>query len=164
MKVLVHDLTDQEIKQLSIKQEDYYIIPANIKAAHCQGCFGCWGKSAGKCVYKDQLQYVSAVFAQCEEIIVISKNCYGCYSAGVKKIFDRCVADSVFLFTYRGKRMHHVGRYRNRPKFTVYMYGEMSDFEKQIASEFIKANGVNFNYQSVKSFFVKDYTMLRGEL
>lgn len=164
MKLIIHDLSTREIERLNISLEAYQIISTDIKATYCQGCFGCWLKVPGKCVYKDKLQYIGALLAQSEEVIIISRNCYGGYSYGIKKILDRSIAGNTPIFTYRRRKIHHACRYKNRPNLTVYLYGDMSALEKQIATELVQANGVNMGCQNIKSFFLEDISELRGRL
>lgn len=164
LRIVIHDLSQDNLEQIDFPREKYLLISAEEKAGHCQGCFGCWLKSPGKCVYQDRLQYIGAVMAQSKEITVISQNCYGGYSHGIKQIIDRSIGVSLPLFTYRGGKIHHLNRYHNRPNFTVYMYGEMSDFEKQIASELVQANGINMGYQNIRCFFAETSSQLQGVL
>ncbi len=99
--------------------------------------------------------------AQSEEVIVISRNCYGGYSPDVKKVFDRAISSSTPFFTYRDGKIYHVKRYKNSPVFTVYMYGEISDFEKQIAGELVRTNSVNMGRRDAKCHFADDISQLR---
>lgn len=154
-KMIIHDLTGDELSQLIPETEKYLIIDANIKAAHCKGCFGCWLKTPGKCVFKDRFQNIGAAMAQVETIFVISRNCYGGYSPGVKKVFDRSISASLPFFTYRGGRIHHFCRYKNKPSAVVYLYGKISDFEKQIASELVQVNSINMGWRDVKLLFAE---------
>lgn len=164
IKIIIHDLSVEELEQIDFPPEKYMSISAEEKAVYCQGCFGCWLKSPGKCVYKDRFQYIGAVMAQSEEITVISRNCYGGYSHGIKQIFDRSIGGNLPFFTYRGGKIHHLNRYKNKPSFTVYMYGTMSAFEREIANELVQANGMNMGYQNIRTFFVEDVLQLKGVL
>lgn len=58
MKLLIHDLPDTPFRDLT---EDFTVIGAPDKAAPCQGCFKCWTKNAGYCVYADSLQHSDAL-------------------------------------------------------------------------------------------------------
>lgn len=160
-RIIIHDLIDDELLQLIPATEKCLMIGANTKAANCMGCFGCWLKTPGKCVFKDALQYIGAAMAQGKEIIVVSRNCYGGYSPGIKKVLDRSIASNLPFFTYRGGKIHHSCRYKIRPDFTVYFYGEMSDFEKQIASELVQANANNMGWRNVKLYFAEELTQLK---
>jgi hypothetical protein len=42
MKILVHDLNEQNFSQLEYIKNDYKVIDANVTSAPCIGCFNCW--------------------------------------------------------------------------------------------------------------------------
>ena len=160
-KLLIHDLTPEELKSLAIDTEGYRLIDANEKAAPCQGCFGCWLKTPGKCVYGDRLQDAGALLPQSEEIAVISSNYYGGYSPGVKRVFDRSIAGSLPLFVYRSGKVHHPRRYKVKPILRVYFYGDITETEKQIAAKLVQANAVNMDSRDVKCFFSETLSAIK---
>ena len=155
LKTIIHDLSDEEFEKLGFSPEEYMIIPAREKAAFCQGCFGCWMKTPGKCVYKDRLQYIGTVTANSEKLIIISRCCYGGYSPEIKRVFDRAISESLPFFTYRAWRIHHPSRYKNRPALSVYLYGDISDYEKEVAARLVRANAVNMNCRAYEHFFAE---------
>lgn len=155
-RVIIHDLSDKQLLELATFRQEDRIVNANRKAAPCVGCFGCWLKTPGICLFKDELQTIGAIMGQAGEIIVISRACYGGYSPEVKRVFDRSVASSIPFFTYRAWRIHHPLRYHNTPSATVYLYGEMSDFEKDIARGLVKVNQANMGWKDVKLFFAEN--------
>lgn len=159
-KIIIHDL-DVNYQHLLPDLNDCFIIDANTKAANCIGCFGCWLKTPGVCILKDSFQYLGAVIPQGKELIIITKNCYGGYSPSVKRVMDRSIAASTPFFTYRNRETHHTLRYSTRLKCKVFMYGEISALEKQIASELIAANGINMGWQDFTLTFLDDLRQLQ---
>lgn len=165
MRVIIHDLTEEEFQALKVKERDTIVFSAREKAAPCQGCFGCWFKSPGKCFMKDKLQNLGAALGQSEEVIVISENCYGGYSEGVKRIFDRSISTSLPFFTYRNRKIHHCLRYKSKLQdFKVFFYGDISDFERSIAKEFVKANGLNNGARISQVSFISNLQELKEVL
>ena len=159
-KIVIHDLSADNLNLMPIA-DGYLTVDANTKAASCIGCFGCWLKTPGVCVIKDEFQYLGAIIPQCKEVFIVSQNCYGGYSPNIKKVLDRSIAASLPFFTYRGGKTHHISRYKNRPECTVFLYGQISDFEKQIANELVKANGINMAWQNATLSFLDDAQQLR---
>jgi hypothetical protein len=51
MRLVIHDLTDEEFAALDIENKDTKTFAAG-KFAHCQGCFKCWLKNTGILFYK----------------------------------------------------------------------------------------------------------------
>lgn len=153
MKLLIHDLPNEVFSALNIPMDDIAIIAANGKFAHCQGCFGCWLKTPGHCFIKDEIQHIGALFGTSEEVIIISENWYGGYSAAVKLVLDRSISTSLPFTTYRGGRMHHRRRYSNKWLLKVIFYGGITDAEKEAAHKIIEANRYNLGSNSATLFF-----------
>jgi len=120
LKILVHDLNEQDLSQLENLKKDYKVINANATSTPCVGCFDCWFKTPGTCKINDCLKNSGPLLGNSEETVLISQNCYGGYSEQVKKILDRSVSASTPFFTYRSWKVRHVKRYRtNRKQLTV---------------------------------------------
>ncbi|MGL5753141.1 MAG: hypothetical protein ACRCXT_21540 [Paraclostridium sp.] len=96
MKLLLSD------KNLQIKfienQDREYIDLSSLKITNCIGCFGCWTKTPGKCVIRDDATKVYPVIAKSDEIIYVSKIKYGCYDTIMKTMLERAIpAQQAFI-------------------------------------------------------------------
>ena len=100
MKVVIHDL-DSKYNSL-IESRCGCMVTADGKYAPCQGCFGCWTKHPAECFMKDKLRQVCRIIGQSDEVVIITKNLYGGYSAAVKNVLDRSIGTSTPLSTYHG--------------------------------------------------------------
>ena len=129
MKVILYDL-DRAYDAVIASKCDH-AIAADGKYAPCQGCFGCWTKHPAECFMKDQLQQVCRVIGQADELVIITKNLYGEYSAAVKNILDRSIGTSTPFSTYRGRQMHHTLRYGKHDLWKVIVYGDITEAEKE---------------------------------
>ncbi|MEA4815112.1 MAG: flavodoxin family protein [Oscillospiraceae bacterium] len=155
MKVLIHDLSEEQFQRMKIGN-DTTAINADGAYASCLGCFKCWLKNSGYCDMKDSLRHISSVLGRCDELVLISKLTYGGYSTPIKRILDRSISISLPLFTYRGGAMHHIKRYRHEQNLRVCFYGAGSDSEKIIAKEFTQSNGVNWGMKETRLDFFSD--------
>lgn len=152
MKLLIHDLPDTSFGDLA---EDFTVIGAPDKAAPCQGCFKCWTKNAGYCVYADSLQHCGALAGKSETIVVVSRLCYGGYSVPVKRFFDRGISDSSPFLTFRKGKTYHINRYRTRRKLIVYFYGACSEPERETAREYVARHADNMDADSYEVIFAE---------
>ena len=153
MKILVHDLNEQDFSQLGIIKNDYKVINANAASAPCMGCFNCWFVTPGMCKINDYIQ--NSNMGNSEETILISQNCYGGYSEQVKKILDRSVPASTPFFTYRSWKIRHVKRYRmNRKQLTVILYGNFLETEAKAAGLMVEGNRGNMGFKKVNLYMV----------
>lgn len=153
MNILIHDLEKAPFGDLG---EDFAVIDANEKAAPCQGCFQCWTKNPGCCVYADPFQHAGAVLGQSETVVIVSRLCYGGYSPPVKRFLDRAISDSLPFFTFRRGRTYHINRYKTRRKLIVCFYGECSRFERETAEEYAACQAANMAADSCRVRFAKN--------
>jgi multimeric flavodoxin WrbA len=150
LKVLVHDLNEQDFSQLKITEGEYEVINANITSSPCVGCYNCWLKTPGTCKINDCLKNIGSLLGQSEETVLISQNCYGGYGEQVKKVLDRGISVSLPFFTYRSWKMRHTRRYRiNRKYLTVILYGNLLESEKSTAELIVEANRSNMGFKEV---------------
>lgn len=152
MKLLIHDLSEDYFHHMN---DDFVIINAVGKAASCQGCFKCWTKNAGYCVYADKFQHSGAAVGNSEKIVVVSEICYGGYSVGIKRFFDRGISDCSPFLTYRKGKTYHINRYKIKRKLVVYFYGDCSEFERETAREYVKCQSVNMDADTYEVIFME---------
>lgn len=123
MRLIIHDLTQEEFKGLNIDKGEAIIISDNGNIHNCIGCFGCWLKTPGQCVIKDSYMSVAKSFAASSEVLIISKCCYGSYSPFVKNVLDRNISYLLPDFTIINGEMHHKKRYDKRLRLKAVFYG-----------------------------------------
>ena len=160
MRTIIHDLNDKEIKRLKFNNNDKLISALKCNK-NCIGCFSCWVKTPTKCAIKDEFSNLTSLIKESDELILISKNRYGCYSNEVKKVLERCIGYVLPYFTIRNKEIHHKSRYDDKLKLSVYFYGEINEYDKFCIDKLVKANGINLNasssnihyYSNIKEIF-----------
>ena len=163
MKIIIHDLDEKELEKIYNltgidKNENITLISDNKKIKNCTGCFFCWTKNPGECRIKDGYDNLAELYSKTEKIIIISKCCYGSYSPFVKNILDRSIPYLLPFFKIKNKEMHHTIRYKNKLYFEVYFYGEnISNEEKEIAKNMVKANCINLNITDFKVSFFESF-------
>ena len=105
---------------------------------------------------KDKLQQVCRLIGQADELVIITKNLYGGYSAEVKNVLDRSIGTSTPLSTYRGRQMHHTLRYGKHDLWKVIVYGEISEGEKETFRYMAERNALNDGFQRTEVVFLAD--------
>ena len=157
MKVLVHDLNEQDFLQLHINNNDYTVINANATAVPCVGCYNCWLKTPGTCKINDYLKNSGSLLGNSEDTVFISQNCYGGYSEKVKNVLDRSISSSLPFFTYRSWKVKHVKRYKtNRSRLTVILYGDFLESETKIAELLVEANRINMGFKEASLHLINN--------
>lgn len=153
MRTIIHDLGKEYSKKIAATAD--HVIYADGRYAPCQGCFKCWTKNPGTCVLKDALQQACRVLGTSDELIIITENTYGGYSATIKNLLDRSIGTSTPFSTYRGGQMHHTLRYGKLSCLRVIAYGDMTEDEQRTFTLMAQRNALNMGYQNHSIVFCK---------
>ena len=162
MKVIIHDLGPDYEALINTKCDQ--TIEADGKYASCQGCFGCWTKHPAECFMKDTLQQVCRIIGRADEVVIVTENLYGSYSAAVKNVLDRSIGTSTPFSTYRGRQMHHTLRYGKHDLWKVIVYGEITEAEKDTFRYLAERNAVNDGFERSEVLFIQDLSELEVRL
>lgn len=155
MKLIIHDLPEEQVKKLDAAEGDYVLVDCSVPAKNCIGCFGCWLRTPGQCVIRDVHGDMGKMLAQCSQLVIISRCSYGGFSPEVKTVMDRSISFLLPDFRIINNEMHHKLRYKNRISIKAYFYGDkITEREKETARHLIVANGVNLGakVESVEFF------------
>ncbi len=166
MKLLIHDLENKEFKKIFPNQlDDTIIISDDGTIHHCIGCFGCWIKTPGACIIRDKYGDMGEYLSKCQEVILISKCCYGGFSPFVKNVLDRSISYIHPYFVIRNGEMHHRRRYKNHMDMRVWFYGEnITEKEKQTSEKLVKANSINLDCYVSSISFVNSIEKMEDEI
>ena len=154
MKTIIHDLGKEQNGRLLASADR--VVCADGRYAPCQGCFKCWTKHPAACEMKDALEQACRVLGTSDELVIITENTYGGYSAPVKNMLDRSIATSTPFSTYRGRQMHHTLRYGKRGCLRVIVYGDMTEAEKSTLELMAERNAVNMGFMEHSITFCAD--------
>lgn len=144
MRTIIHDLKEKEIKKLKFNKDDKIISSLDC-SKNCIGCFSCWVKHPKKCTIRDEYSNIVESIKCSDELILISKCRYGCYSSSTKKVLERCIGYVLPYFTIRNKEIHHKSRYDKKLKLYTYFYGNIEEEDKKSVDKLVKANSINLN-------------------
>lgn len=165
MTVVIHDLESADIKTIFPQiGNNVHFISEKGTIQNCIGCFGCWIKTPGKCVLKDNYDNMGAILSHTDHLIIISHCYYGGYSPFVKNVLDRSIPYLLPFFKTKKNETHHKQRYKKVFSITAYFYGgNITSQEMDLAQKLVKANATNFHSQSCKVVFYKTFEQLKGE-
>lgn len=142
---------------LSINRPDVHLVDLSaLKIANCVGCFGCWTKTPGRCVIRDDAVNVYPLIAKSDAVIYVSRLKYGGYDTIMKTMLERAIpVQQAFIRLVDGET-HHLQR-DVRPKSAVIVaYGDISDAEKRVFKQLVARNSCNMNFQSSRVIFTTD--------
>ncbi|MBO5666595.1 MAG: flavodoxin family protein [Firmicutes bacterium] len=153
-RMIVFDVP-KEIMERYPASEDVIFVDAGQIKHYCTGCFGCWLKTPGTCVIKDDFQNMGKKISEVDELVIVSKGTFGSYSSAVKNVLDRSISYVLPFFVIRNGEMHHGERYHNHLKFSAVFYGDLTEMEMETSRNLVKANAINLNAELGSICFVE---------
>lgn len=150
-------LSDRDLG-IDIKNDDSirYIDLSSLTISNCVGCFGCWTKTPGKCVIRDDAVSVYPVIAKSDEVIYVSRIKYGGYDTVMKTMLERAIPVQQAFIRILDGETHHIQREVAPKKATVIAYGDIGDDEKDIFMQLVSRNAHNMNFQTYKVIFTEE--------
>lgn len=147
-------LSDRKINNLQTGGSSVNFIDLSaLKIANCIGCFGCWTKTPGKCVIRDDAVRVYPLIASSSHIIYISRICYGGYDTVMKTMLERAIpVQQAFIRLVDGET-HHVQRAVVPKEAVIIAYGTSSPEEQDIFRRLVERNAKNMNFKDYRIIF-----------
>ncbi|MTK13854.1 MAG: flavodoxin family protein [Clostridiaceae bacterium] len=98
--------------------ETIYTKDLNIN--NCMGCFGCWKKTPGKCVIKDDMEEVLMKMRESDVIVYATPLYHFGMTADLKKVIERTLPIAHPYIVNNGEKYSHPRRYTDFPeKFVI---------------------------------------------
>jgi hypothetical protein len=96
----------------------------------CSGCFGCWVKTPGECVKRDDSATVCRAAIAADLLVLASPLIMGFTTALLKRAADQMIPLIHPYFVVEGGEAHHRARYASYPEWGLLLgAGEDSDAE-----------------------------------
>ena len=148
-------LSDRALaKNLPERPENRYVDLSGLSIANCIGCFGCWTKTPGRCVIRDDATAIYPLIAQSSRIIYVSRIRYGSYDIPMKTMLERAIPiQQAFIRLYHGET-HHVQRQVAQKDAVIIIYGKTSKEERDIFRHLVARNANNMLFKSWHILFV----------
>lgn len=123
----------------------------NRDIAMCMGCFGCWTRTPGECVVRDDASDVLHSYVGSDVAAYVTPVTFGGYSSLLKTILDRLIPVLDPRFTTVGGEVHHRLRYGRCPKTIVLGTLPSPDPEaERLFADLAARNGLNI-HQTVEA-------------
>lgn len=154
MKLL---LSDKELSAELVKRGDYkYISLVQKKIHNCTGCFGCWVRTPGKCVIRDDATEIYPLIAQSEKLIYVSRIYLGSYDIPMKTMLERAIPVQKAFIRIHGGETHHVQRDVKEKEAVIIGYGNLSEKEKNLFENLVERNAKNMSFKRWRISFVEE--------
>ena len=135
------------------RDEITFIDLYKMKISGCTGCFGCWIKTPGKCVIRDDAVKIYPLIAKCDKLIYVSKIKYGSYDNIMKTMLERAIpVQKAFIRIHCGET-HHVQRKVAPKNARIIIYGYPSYKEKAVFERLVERNALNMSFKEHKVIY-----------
>ena len=108
-----------------------------LKIGPCVGCGGCWSKTPGVCVQKDDMQKIYPKLAESDIIVLATPVYIDGMNSQMKAVIDRCYALLQPTFEIRGGHTRHSRRPKFKPGKIVLVsacgHPELDNFEPLVS-------------------------------
>ncbi|MBE0467571.1 MAG: flavodoxin family protein [Candidatus Desulforudis sp.] len=142
-----NQLSETVVTELKSVQWDVenLVLPA-LNIISCQGCFGCWTRTPGVCVIKDDAREVAGKVVRSDLVVLITPVTFGGYSAELKKIMDRLIPLISPFFTKIRGEVHHKPRYEKYPRLVAVGILPVPDADSEhLFKTLVSRNALNFH-------------------
>lgn len=129
---------------------------SHMKIAPCVGCFGCWTRTPGKCVIRDDAVRVYPRLAESDTAIYVSRVRYGGYDMVMKTMLERAIPVQQSFIRLLDGETHHVQRAVVPKKATIVAYGVRDREEEDLFRRLVARNAKNMSFQSYEIRFTDE--------
>lgn len=105
----------------------------DLNIRHCTGCWGCWVKTPGECVAKDDSADVCRAVINADWAVFASPMAMGFPSALLKRSMDKLIPLVHPYIVVDGGEAHHLARYERYPAFGLLLEAEPGGDAEDIA-------------------------------
>ena len=99
---------------------------------HCTGCWGCWVKTPGECVFPDDTSDVRRAYINSDFILFASPVIMGFTSALLKRTQDKLIPLLHPYFEIDRDEIHHRPRYESYPPIGLFLEEEEDTDEEDL--------------------------------
>ena len=129
---------------------------SQLKIANCVGCFGCWTKTPGRCVIRDDATKVYPLIAQSEDVLYVSRIRYGGYDTVMKTMLERAIPVQQAFIRILDGETHHVQRSVVPKRATILAYGDPDEAEQELFRRLIARNAHNMSFETCRVVFCRE--------
>lgn len=128
----------------------------------CTGCWTCWWKTPGCCVFKDLDEFYH-MYITADKAIYFSKVSKGFVSGNMKTLFDRMIPLYLPYMSYKTGESMHVPRYEKYPDIEFYYEGRFeSDERRQIFVDYVNRVFYQFYNKNVTVKPIEEFSSYGG--
>lgn len=117
----------------------------------CIGCWSCWLKTPGKCVYKDAMAESYSDYVNSDKVVLLMDTAQGFLNHSAKAFFDRTIPLYHPYIELVDGECHHKARYDRYPELHFYYDdSELNQEESQIIEDYLYRTAYHFQSKAYR--------------
>ena len=149
-------LSDRTLALPECGSDVEWIDLSKLDIANCVGCLGCWTRTPGKCVIRDDAVRVYPRIAESSQVMYISRIRYGGYDTPMKTMLERAIPiQQAFIRIHHGET-HHIQRAVAEKDAVILAYGDTGDEERELFRLLVARNAHNMLFRSWSVRFLRE--------
>lgn len=124
--------------------------------APCLGCFGCWTKTPGRCVLRDDAVTIYPRIAKSSRVLYVSAVVFGGYDVPMKTMLERAIPIQKPYIRLLDGETHHVQRDVAPKEADIVAYGADTQEERDLFRRLVERNAKNMNFTAVRVHFTTE--------
>ncbi len=128
------------------------------KIIPCTGCWGCWIKTPGECLFKDETLEIRRAIINADLVLFASPLILGYPTAKMKHVMDKLIPLIMPYIELVENENHHTKRYQSYPKIGL-IYGKEEDTDAEdlsILRDLMSRFALNFKSEFVHFMDLED--------
>ncbi len=144
--------TERDIEYINVSM-------SNIKS--CLGCNGCWLKTPGRCVIKDDYEAIFKKILKADKVIFITEERNGMVSYKLKNMIDRFIPVGLPYTCIKNGQARHAARYNKGWKFGIVVKGSN---ELEYIAQWLERVAINFHSESIGVFNITEKEKIQNAI
>lgn len=149
-------LSDRPLNASFCRDGVRFIDLSSLNIAGCVGCFGCWTKTPGRCVIRDDAVTVYPLIAASSAVMYVSRVKYGGYDVVMKTMLERAIPVQQAFIRLLDGETHHVQRAVVPKRAVIIAYGAESEEEREVFRQLVDRNARNMCFESYRIVFAAE--------
>ena len=149
-------LSDRPLPSLPARPGRTVIDLSALRIAPCVGCFGCWTRTPGRCVIRDDAVQVYPKIAAARRVLYVSRLFCGGYDLPMKTMLERAIPIQQAFIRLVDGETHHFQRRVEPKEAAILAYGDIPPEEQQLFRRLVARHAKNMNFASYRVLFVPE--------
>jgi hypothetical protein len=138
----IESLYDEQIRYTSL---------GSVEIKACIGCWTCWLKTPGRCVYKDAMEDCYSDYVNSDKVILCMDTAQGFINHQAKAFIDRTIPHYHPYIEIVDGECHHKARYERYPELNFYFDDQqLSQEEAQVIEDYLYRTAYHFQSKAYR--------------